>query len=113
MPLTIATDARQFDYSFQPSNQSYLSSEQIPTNPLPPVDVNETISVPGYAHLVVPSNQFYSAPHNNLENGTILAQNSSLHIKLSAYPDPPPPYQFSDLEIVTDMQVPSISTLSV
>ncbi|XP_060877415.1 arrestin domain-containing protein 3-like [Metopolophium dirhodum] len=112
MPLTIATDARQFDYSFQPSNQSYFSSEH-PTNPLPPVDVNETISVPGYAHLVVPSNQFYSAPHNNLENGTILGQNSSLHIKFSAYPDPPPPYQFSDPEIATDIQVPSISTLSV
>lgn len=56
MPLTIATDARQFDYSFQPSNQSYFSSKQIPANPLPPLSVNETISVPGYAQLVVPSN---------------------------------------------------------
>jgi len=56
MPLKIATDARQFDYSFQPSNQSYFSSEQIPTNPLPPVGVNETILVPGYTQLVVPSN---------------------------------------------------------
>jgi len=104
MPLTIATDARQFDYSFQPSSQSF-SSEQIPTNPLSPIGVNETILVPGYAQQVVPSNQFYPMSHNNnLENGTILAQNSSLHIKPSAYPDPPPPYQFSDPEIATDIQ---------
>jgi len=56
MPLTIATDARQLNYSFQPSNQSNFSSEQIPANPLLLVGVNETIPVPGYAQLVVPSN---------------------------------------------------------
>jgi len=55
-PLTIATNVRQFDYSFQSLNQSYFSNEQIPTNPLPSVGFTEPISVPGYAQLVIQSN---------------------------------------------------------
>lgn len=111
IPLTIASDACQLDYSFQPLNQSYFSNQQIPTNPLLSVGHTEPILVPGYAQLVVPSNQLYSAPTNlsshNIENGTTLTQNSSLHIKLTAYPDPPSPYQYSDSGIA------SISTSSI
>jgi len=97
MPLTIASNARQFDYSFQPSN------------PFPSVGVNEPISVPGYAQLVVPSNQLNTVPHNgvfhNLENGMILEQN----VQLSEFPDPPPPYQFSeDPEITSVIPMTSI-----
>jgi len=75
MPLIIPTTAHQFDYSFQPSNYSYFSSKQIPTNHLPS-NVTESISVPGYAQLVVQSNQLYSVPHNSLKHGTFLAQNT-------------------------------------
>lgn len=109
-PLTIASNAHQFNYSSQPLNQSYFSSEQIPTNPLLSVGFTEPISVPGYAQLIVPSNQLYSIPQNNVESETILTQNDSLHIQLSAYPDLPPSYQFSDPQITTDIQIASIST---
>jgi len=54
-PLTIATHAHQFDYSFQSLNQSYFSREQIPENPHPSVGLTEPISVPGYAQLVIKS----------------------------------------------------------
>ncbi|CAI6347107.1 unnamed protein product [Macrosiphum euphorbiae] len=96
-PLTIASNDRQFDYSFQPSN------------PLPSVGVNEPISVPGYAQLVVPSNQLYTVPQNasfhNAENGMIFVQN----IQLSEFPNPPPPYQFSeDPEITSAIPMTTI-----
>lgn len=76
MPLIIPTAAHQFDYSFEPSNHSYFSNQQILTNHLPSKDVTEPISVPGYAQLVISSNQLNSVPHNSLKNGTILAQNT-------------------------------------
>jgi len=104
--LTIASDARQFDNSIQPSNKSYLSNEPIPTNPFPFVGLTESISVPGCAQIVVPtvliSNPLNSAPHDasshNLDKVMIPAQqNSSLDIQLSACSDPPPPYQLSEI----------------
>lgn len=110
-PLTIASisNAHQFDYSFQPSNQCNFSNEPIPTNPFPSVGFNEPISIPGNAQLVVPSNQLYTVPHNayfhNQENGMIFAQN----IQPSEFPDPPPPYQFSeDPEITSEIPMASI-----
>lgn len=97
IPLTISSNDRQFDYSFQHSN------------PLPSVGVNEPILVPGYAQLVVPSNQLYTVPQNasfhNPENGKIFVQN----IQLSEFPNPPPPYQFSEDSEITSA-IPMSST---
>lgn len=76
IPLIIPNGVHQFDYSFQPSNHSYFSSQQIPTNHLPSKGVTEPISIPGYAQLVVPSNQLNSVPRNSRKNGTILAHNT-------------------------------------
>jgi len=103
-PLTIASNAHQFDYSFQPSNQCNFS-----TNPFPSVGLNEPICIPGNVQLVVPSDQLHTVPHNasfhNPENGMIFAQN----IQLSEFPDPPPPYQFSeDPEITSESPMASI-----
>lgn len=111
IPLTIASNVHQFDYSFQPSNQYYFSNELIPTNSFSSTGLNDSILVPGYAQLEVPRNQPYTMAHNvssqNLENNMVLTQNYSSNIQLTNILDPPPPYQFSNPE--TTSEIPTTS----
>ncbi|CAH1723996.1 unnamed protein product [Aphis gossypii] len=111
IPLTIASNVHQFDYSFQPSNQYYFSNELIPTNSLSSTGLNGSVLVPGYAQLEVPRNQPCTMAHNassqNLENNMILTQNYSSNIQLTKFLDPPPPYQFSDPK--TTSEIPTTS----
>lgn len=110
--MTIASNAHQFDSSFQPSNQYYFSNEPIPTNSFSSTAFNDSILIPGYAQLEVPRNQPCTMAHNassqNLENNMILTQNYSSNIQLTKFLDPPPPYQFSDPEITSEIPTTSV-----
>lgn len=87
IPLTIAQDAPQFNYSTQLSNQNDSSNGQFPTNYSQLIGLNEPTPVPGFAQQVPPYGPPPSTSLPYPQQSMIPAQNTTTpYVPPSLYP---------------------------